>query len=114
MPLPNVSNAVARWAGSYTVKTVTRQTVDFVPADVVTSRIVQALVQPAKMEDLNPDQIDWSKEYLTVHSLTALVDGDLLEYEGEDFKIIGAGKWLSFGYMEVLAEQTKRPLVEVT
>lgn len=111
--LPDVSIALAEWAVPVTVKTVTQKTIDFEPANLVTARTINAVVQPAQKEKLNPDQIDWSLRYLLVHSTDALQVGEYVEYQGEDYKIIEPGDWQAYGYTEAVAEQTKQtPLVE--
>jgi len=114
MTLPNVSHVLGVWSSIYRVKTITRQTVDYVDADVVTGRNVAAVVQPADKTKLNADNIDWSLRYLLIHSAEELADGELIVYQGEDYKIIADGDWQLYGHSEVLAEQTKRPLVAET
>lgn len=111
---PNMGRIVRRSASPYTVKTITRQTVDFVESDVVAGRTVKALIQPARKSQLNPEMIDWSLRYITIHSLGPVDEGELIEYGGEDYKIIELGDYQDFGYTEAVAEQTKRPVVQVT
>jgi len=106
--LPDVSIALAEWAIPVTVKTVTQMTIDFEPADIVTSRSITAVVQPAQKEKLNPDQIDWSLRYLLIHSTEQVSAGEFIEHDGEDYKIIEPGDWQAYGYTEAIAEQTKR------
>ena len=112
--LPDVSEALAEWVSSYTVKTVTQQTTDFIDTSPVVGRTVEAMVQVAEKEKLNPDQIDWSLRYLLIHSPEQLNAGEFIEYRGEDYKIIDDGDWLAYGYTEAVAEQTKRPVIQVT
>lgn len=112
--LPNMASVLTRWAEPRTVKTVTRQTVDFIESDVVTSRTIKATIQPADKNKLNADAIDWSLKYIAVHSLDTVQNGELIEYQGEDYKIIDNGDYQAFGFTDAVAEQTKRPLVQVT
>lgn len=114
MALPNVTAAVLRWATPHNIKTIAKHTVDFVDQNVVTSREIRAVVQPAEKDKLNVEQLDWSRQYLTVHSPDPIANGELLEYNGEDFKIIDNGDWQAFGYTEAVAEQTKKAIVQVT
>lgn len=110
--LPDVSIALAEWAVPVVVKSVTQHTIDFEPADLITPRTIDAVVQPAQKEKLNADQIDWSLKYLLVHSTEQLAAGEFIEYQGEDYKIVEPGDWQAYGYSEAIAEQTKRtPLV---
>ncbi len=112
--LPDVSEAFDGWLSDYPIKTVTKLTVDFEEADTVAGRTIQAVVQVAQKEKLNPDQIDWSKKYLLVHSPDQINVGEYIESDGEDYKIIEPGDWQTYGYTEAVAEQTKRTLLVVT
>ncbi len=112
--LPDVSDAFDGWLSDYTIKTVTKITADFVEANTVAGRTVQAMVQVAEKEKLNPDQIDWSKKYLLVHSPDPISVGEFIESDGEDYKIIEPGDWQAYGYTEAVAEQTKQTLLAVT
>ena len=111
--LPDVSEAFDDWLSDYTIKTVTKITVDFVEADTVAGRTIQAMVQVAEKEKLNPDQIDWSKKYVLVHSPDPINVGEYIESGGEDYKIIDPGDWQAYGYTEAIAEQTKQTLLVV-
>lgn len=93
------------------LKDATFTTVDFEPVQLVTSNDIAACVQVAEMESLNPDQIDWSRRYLMVHSKTPLDFGQYIEYKGADYKIVRANNYNDYGYSEVVAEETKQPLL---
>jgi len=112
--LPDMSEVVEDWADDRTVKTVTRQTVDFEQADVVTLRTVRAMIQPADPRKLNVEQIDWSKRYILLHALTELAIDELVEYRGADHKIISHTGWTEYGYDRAVAKSTNKPLVEPT
>jgi len=115
MRRPNMARAVGRWSRPVTVKTVTTVTVDFVPTDTVAARTIDAMVQVADKSKLNPEAIDWSLEYLLVHTTDAtLTMGEFVEHGGGDYKVIDLGPWNDYGYRVVTAEQTKRPLLVVT
>lgn len=107
--LPNVSQALDGWTSTHRVKTVARITVDFEPADVVTGRDVEAMVQVADKTKLNAGSIDWSLRYLLVHSPDPVYVGEYIVYNGEDYKIIDDGDYQAYGFVEAVAEQTKRP-----
>lgn len=107
--LPDVSDALEEWVSDYTVKTLTRTTVDFEPVDVVTPRTVRAMVQPADPQRLQTlDGLDWSLKYVLVLSLDAVAVGEYIEYRGEDYKLIPATDWSGYGYYKAIGEQTKR------
>lgn len=112
--LPDMADTLDEWSMPYTIKTVTRTTVDFVEADIVAGRTVACVVQPAQKEKLNPDQIDWSLKYLQVHAAAQLNAGEFIEFQGADYKFIEDGDYQLYGFSEVIAEQTKRPPLEVT
>lgn len=114
MALPNVTKAIKKWASSYTVKNVSRVTVNFVESNVVTGRTIRALIQAAQKEKLNTDQIDWSKEYIQIHSLDQLFNGEYIEYSGADYKVIDCGDWQRYGYTEAVAEETKKTKIVIT
>lgn len=112
--LPDMSDALEEWKLPYTVKTVTKQTVEFVESNIIVGRTIEAVVQVAQKDKLNSDQIDWSLRYLLVHSGSELQNGEYIEYQGEDYKIIDDGNYQLYGFTEAVAEQTKRTLLVVT
>jgi len=112
--LPDMSDTLDEWALPYLIKTATETTVDFVRAPVVTGRTIDAVVQVADKNKLNTDQIDWSLRYLQVHSSSEIANGEFLEFQGEDYKIIDNGDYQLYGFTEAVAEQTKKAALVVT
>ena len=112
--LPDMSDTLLEWEIPVLLKTVTQQTINFHPADIVTVSPLQAVVQPAQKDRLNPEQIDWSLRYLQIHARTQLGVGQFIEWEGEDYKITEDGDYRLYGFSDVVAEQTKRPLLTAT
>ena len=106
-----MSGTLAGWTLPYTVKTVTRTTADFVETESVVTRQVQAVVQVADKNRLSADQIDWSLRYLMVHTSSELANGEYIEFQGEDYKIVDNGDYQLYGFTEATAEQTKRPVI---
>lgn len=111
MRRPNMSRTVRSWSSVHRVKTLTRTTVDFEPADIVTGRDVEAVVQPADKDKLNAADIDWSLRYLTVHATAPVAGGEFIEYDGADFKFIDDSNFGENGFHLATAEETKRPLL---
>ena len=109
--LPNMAEVLLEWEVPVTLKTVTKVTVDFVEQNSVIVIPISAVVQPAEMDKLNPDTIDWSRRYLQIHSRVELKNGQFIEYEGEDYKITADKEYMKYGYSEVVGEQTKKPLL---
>jgi len=112
--LPDMSDTLEEWELPYTLKTATETTADFVRAPVVTGRTIEAVVQVANKNKLNTGAIDWSLRYLQVHSSSEIANGEFLEFQGEDYKIIDNGDYQLYGFTEAVAEQTKQPLLVVT
>lgn len=112
--LPDMSDVLIEWEIPVSLKTVTRQTVDFVDADVISVETILAVVQPAQKERLNTDAIDWSLRYMQIHSRRQLSAGQFVEVDGQDYKIIEDGNYQLYGFSDVVAEQTKRPLLVAT
>ena len=110
----DVSDALTEWERPTIIKTVTETTVNFQPVEAVTSRIQNCVVQVAEKEKLNPATIDWSLEYIMVHSRKGIEMDELIEDEGRDFIVIDRGPWRGYGYTESIAVETKRPMVMVT
>lgn len=114
MSLPDVSQVLNDWVVPVTIKTVTKATVDFVATNVVTSRSQDCVIQVADKSKLNSKTINWNLRYLMVHSKSAIEMSEYITFDGEDYKVIEKGNWTSYGYIEVVAEQTRKPLLVVT
>lgn len=108
--LPNMSQVLTRFERQVTIKTVSITTVDFVETETVAGRTQRCVVQVQEQEALKSDTIDWTKEYLMVHSKGSIAVGELIEFDGKDFKVIKRGPWRGYGYTEVVAEETKEPV----
>lgn len=93
------------------LKTVSFTTVDFEPVRDVTVNNIAACIQVADMEILNTAAIDWSREYIMAHSHMPMDFGQYIEYKGRDYKIIRSNNYYDYGYSEVVAEETKQPLL---
>ena len=114
MSILDVSDALTDWERPTIIKTVTESTVDFEPATVVTGRSQLCVVQVANKEKINPGTIDWSLEYILIHSRSGIEMDELIEHDGRDYKVTDRGPWRGYGYVEVVAAETKRPSVVVT
>lgn len=113
--IPDMSDALDGWAQAVKIKTVTETTVDFVKTIVVVSAPIMAVVQPADAEKLQVNQIDYSLEYIQIHSVTPMAIGQFVEWDGRDFKLVPFRKsYGQYGYTEAVGEETKLPLLEAT
>lgn len=113
--LPDMSDVLTEWLQPVKLKTVTETTVDFVPVRTVVAANIFAVVQPADPEKLQVDQIDFSLEYIQIHSVTPMAIGQYIEWDGRDFKLVPFRKgYGQYGYVEVVGEETKLPLLVAT
>ena len=113
--LPDMSDVLTEWLQPVKLKTVTTTSVDFVETDVIVVAGILAVVQPADPEKLQVDQIDYSLEYIQIHSVTPMAIGQYIEWDGRDFKLVPFRKgYGQYGYVEVVGEETKLPLLVAT
>lgn len=113
--LPDMSDVLTEWSQPVKLKTVTETTVDFVPTRTVVAATILAVVQPADAEKLQVDQIDYSLEYIQIHSVTPMAIGQYIEWNGRDFKLVPFRKgYGQYGYSECVGEETKLPLLVAT
>lgn len=113
--LPDMSDVLTEWLQTVKLKTVTETTVDFVPTKTVSVVDILAVVQPADPEKLQVDQIDFSLEYIQIHSVTPMAINQYIEWDGRDFKLVPFRKgYGQYGYVEVVGEETRLPLLVAT
>lgn len=113
--LPDMSEVLTEWSQPVVLKTKTETTIDFIPVIVITAQDIMAVVQPADPEKLQVDQIDFSLEYIQVHSVSPMAIGQYVEWMGRDFKLVPFRKgYGQYGYTEVVGEETKLPLLVPT
>lgn len=96
------------------LKTVTITSIDFEETEVITVATFQGAVHPAQKQKLNPETVDWSKQYIKCFSETVLNIGQFIEYKNKDFKIIELGNYSEYGYYVGIGEETSKPLLEAT
>jgi len=111
MMLPDMSDVLIGFEQDVTVKTVSTTTIDFVQTETVTARVQACVVQVAEKEKINLDTIDWSLEYILVHSILPLEIDELIQYDGRDYIVKQKSAWRGYGFYEVVAVETKRPVV---
>ncbi|MEH4801276.1 hypothetical protein PO472_20790 [Atlantibacter hermannii] len=116
MPLSDLdmTDALIDWEQPVKLKTRTETTVDFESVEKVVSQDILAVVQSANKETLTMDSLDWSKEYLQIHSRVNIEVGQYIERGGRDFKVVSADDYLDYGFCAVIAEETKLPLLVPT
>lgn len=109
--LPNVSRAVARWQQPIIIKTITKTELNFVKSEVITKQDSFAVVQPTKKTTVNKDQLDWSQKNNTFHLLRLVDLGQVIEFKGQDFKIVEVSDCMDYGYCEAIGQATNKALL---
>ena len=113
--LPDMSDVLTEWSQPVKLKTVTTTSADFVETQAVLVFDIMAVVQPADPEKLQVNQIDFSLEYIQVHSVSPMAIGQYIEWDGRDFKLVPFRKgYGQYGFVEVVGEETKLPLLVAT
>ena len=106
----DVSDALDEWLRPILIKTVAKTTVDFEEAEIVIGRTQDCMVQVAQPEQLIKMQLDISLRHIRVHSKSDINMKELVEFEGKDFRVITPSQWSGYGYVDVMAVETKEPL----
>lgn len=113
--LPDMSEVLDEWLQSVIHKTVTGDSGAFDINDLGTDDgesvapvTIQSVVQPADKDKLNTANIDWSLDYQMFHTKSNVIEGDFIEFDGRDYKIISRGAYGQYGYFELIGEETKR------
>lgn len=113
--LPDMSAVLTDWSQPVILKTVTEITIDFIPVVNIAAASIMAVVQPADPERLQVDQIDFSLEYIQIHSVSPMAIGQYVQWNGRDFKLVPFRKgYGQYGYTEAVGEETKLPLLVPT
>lgn len=103
----DMSDALDGLTQRVTKKVITVTTVDFVETETVVETTIDAVVQPADMDTLKIDQIDYNKRYLEVHSTTPLAVGEVIVWNGTDHEVIRLGDYQDYNFFDGIAEQVK-------
>ena len=108
--LPDVSHALDTWLQDLTLRIVSKTYDDedsFDPTFVFTDTAIQGVIQVAKPEEVNADNVDVSLRYLRVHTKSLVAVGQFLIDRSISYKIIDVSNWSDGGYYEVTAEQVR-------
>lgn len=89
------------------LRTVTTTTVDFVPTDSTVDEPIQAVCQRPELDKLQIEQIDYDLEYITAHSITAMVVGQFIIWNDKTYKIVSGKEYPDYNYYKVIAEEVK-------
>ena len=108
MVFPNVSEVLTDFIQPVTKNVITVSTVDFERVETVVSSSIDAVVQVAQKEDLKIDQIDWSLEYIQVHSVSDFDINNEIIWQGKTYSIVSRNNYQDYGYTEGVGEEVKR------
>lgn len=105
--LPNMASVLGTFEQTIIKREKTVSIVDFQEHITYTDENFRAVVQVADTETLNTDNLDFSKEYIAIHSTTALNINDTVQYKGNDYRIIQLKDYSDYGYFKAIAEEYK-------
>jgi hypothetical protein len=105
--LPDMSDVLEEFSQSITLKRTTQTVVNFRPVETTVDSIIQAVVQPANKEKINPAIIDWSLKYVLVHTAEIILNNDVILYNGLNYKAVEDGDYQDYGFTEALFEEIK-------
>lgn len=110
--LPNMTSTLKRFEQSVSLKTVSVTRVDFVDAEFVTISSIRAVIQVADKKKLNIDSLNWSKQYIWIHTKENIGIGQFIEWHEKDFRLVAAGDdYSDYGYTAFYGEETLKPVL---
>jgi len=108
MSFPSVSDVLVDFEETLLLKKVTViNNADFKREEIVSNEVIRAVVQAQSFESINVDNIDFSLDYIQIHSRTDIDIDDVVTWEGKDYRIIARKDYTSRGYLELTGEQIK-------
>ncbi|EMG5749128.1 hypothetical protein ACLIXB_003835 [Yersinia enterocolitica] len=110
----DMTDALIDWEQPVKLKTKTEVTVNFEPTVTIVVEDILAVVQSANKQTLTMDSLDWSKEYLLIHSRVKIKAGQFIEKGGRDYKVVSPADYMDYGFCAAIVEETKLPLLVAT
>lgn len=105
--IPNMSDVLEDFSQPITVKEITTTTVDFKEVETVVELNIEAVVQVADIDKLKVDNIDYSKEYIMVHSVYPVEINNVIDWLGTDYVVVRKKNYSQYGYTEVVGEEVR-------
>jgi len=105
--MPDMSDVLDEYAQTILIKEITTTTVDFEPTETIVATVIEAVVQVADTEKIQVSDIDYSKEYIQVHSTYQMEINEIIEWLGKDYKIRSKKNYSQYGYTEAIGEEIK-------
>lgn len=106
----DVSDTLDEWSRPVLIKTVTVTTVDFVKTEQVAGRTQNCVVQVQQPDELVKRGLDVTVRHIRVHSHQQIDQGELVEFNGRDYRVLHPSQWDGYGYTDVDAADTKQPV----
>ena len=103
MPLPQIQIAFNGWQSSVVLKKLTSLIVDFEKVTSEQDFNFSGVVQPLMAEELRLKPLDQrSWEWLMIHTRPdiSLKTGDLISYNGKEFKVMGKKDYTQNAFIE--------------
>lgn len=103
MPIPKIQVALNGWESPITLVKITSSLVDYEKVTVRTEINFQGVVQPLTAEALQLKPLETrSWEWLMIHTRTSteIFTGDLIEYNGNEYKVMFENDYSLNNYYE--------------
>jgi len=105
--LPNLSQTIFRLSQPIKLIKIVETIVNHRPVETETTTDIRAVIQPADKEKINKDGLDYSLEYIQVHSLDGIQINDIIEYKGKRYRAYENSNYSDYGYYENIMEEIK-------
>jgi hypothetical protein len=108
MTFPNVADVLADFTEMVILKKVTQIiNSNFLPENVESTEAIHAVVQSANSQTLKIEPIDYSLEYIQVHSVYDMDINDIIIWNNKSYKLISFVNQSNRGFYEVIGEEIK-------
>lgn len=112
--IPDMADVLLEWELPYTIKTVTKTKNNelVVTKNIIDINNVLLVVQTESKAKLNPATVDWSLDYLCIHSRVKLELNNFLVYDNRLYEIKAADNADSglYGVYEYLGQEYKKAI----
>lgn len=107
MALPNLSGVIKSFSQEVELHKIVVSIENHrkVEQELVVS--IDAMIQPQETSKLNKDVVDYSLDYILVHSVTEIEFDDYITYNNKQYKCFEIGKWNDYGFFIVVMEEIK-------
>lgn len=105
--LLDMKDALDGFTQTLTLIEVTQEIVEYKPVSIENSTEIQAVVQVADSDKIKSDNVDFSKKYIQVHTVSELKNIDMCVYQGLKYKAFSLKPYQDYGFFEAIFEETK-------